>query len=68
MLTLRAAVSLLRVGGGKAPGDADSAALLREALDALQGGESLADVQEARAMLADLSAQLPERRTARCGS
>lgn len=68
MLTLRAAVSLLRVGGGNSPGDAECAVLLREALDGLQGGESLADVQEARAMLADVTAKLPDRHTARCGS
>ncbi|WP_374620311.1 BTAD domain-containing putative transcriptional regulator [Pandoraea sp.] len=64
MLVLRAALSLLRLSGGNAPGDAECVALLREALDALQGGETLADVQEARAMIAEVSARRPTRRTA----
>ncbi|VVD91983.1 BTAD domain-containing putative transcriptional regulator [Pandoraea soli] len=68
MLTLRASVSLLRLGGGNAPGDAEYVAVLRGALDALQGGETLADVQEARAVIADVFARRPVLRTARYGS
>ncbi|AKI60823.1 BTAD domain-containing putative transcriptional regulator [Pandoraea apista] len=68
MLTLRAALSLLRLSGGNAPGDDERVRLLREALDALKGGETLADVQEARAMIANLSAPQPARHTARYGS
>ena len=68
MLTLRAALSLLRLGDDNPQGDADCVAILRDALDALDGGETLADVQEARAMLAEVAARRPERRTARFGS
>ncbi|UVA79677.1 BTAD domain-containing putative transcriptional regulator [Pandoraea commovens] len=60
MLTLRAAHSLLRLGGGNAPetlSDAECMTVLRDALDALQGGETLADVQEARATLAEVAAR-----------
>ncbi|QHE90505.1 AAA family ATPase [Pandoraea fibrosis] len=68
MLTLRAALSLLRLGEGNATTDNNLVQVLRTALDALQGGESLADVQEAREMLANVPAPQPARRAARYGS
>ncbi|MBN4667093.1 AAA family ATPase [Pandoraea nosoerga] len=68
MLALRAALSLLRLEGNDPALDAECVAVLRGALDALQGGETLADVQEARARLADVAARAPQTQAARYGS